>query len=87
MFKILFAAMPCLRYLRRRHRFFCGLLALLWVLMIHRPMPGLAQTAELNRYCQLSQAEVDVKESLRQQATDGDAVAIARYREIGRAHV
>ena len=78
--------MPCLRYLRRRHRFFCGLLALLWVLMIHRPMPGLAQTAELNRYCQLSQAEVDVKESLRQQATDGDAVAIARYRDLVKRH-
>ncbi|MEM8612594.1 MAG: hypothetical protein AAGF93_11285 [Cyanobacteria bacterium P01_H01_bin.105] len=78
--------MPFLRYLSKHRRFFCGLLALLCVVMVHHPTPGFAQAGELNRYCQLSQAEVDAKESVRQQAANGDTVAIAQYRDLLKRH-
>jgi Glycosyl hydrolase-like 10 len=50
--------------------------------------PGLTlpARAELNRYCQLSQAEVNRKETLRQQALNGDATAQAQYDEVIKQH-
>ena len=78
--------MVSLRHLSRSQRFLRGVLALLGVALIYRPMPGFAQANELNRYCQLSQAEVDAKEALRQQADSGDAVAIAQYGDLVKRH-
>lgn len=77
--------MLSLRYLSRR-RIGGGLFALLAVMLVHRPMPGSAQTSNLNQYCQFSQAEVDAKEALRQQAANGDAVAIAQYGDLIKRH-
>ncbi|MBE9067082.1 hypothetical protein IQ260_10490 [Leptolyngbya cf. ectocarpi LEGE 11479] len=69
-----------------RQRVWGGLLALLTVALVHRPMPGAAQASNLNQYCQLSQAEVDAKETLRQQAASGDATAIAQYEDLLKRH-
>lgn len=77
--------MVSLRYFGR-HRVWGGLLGLLTMVLVHRPMPGAAQTGNLNQYCQLSQAEVDAKETLRQQVTSGDAAAIAQYEELLKRH-
>ncbi|ESA36693.1 hypothetical protein N836_06435 [Leptolyngbya sp. Heron Island J] len=79
-------AMVNLWHLSKRYCLLVSLLALLSVVMLHRPTPGFAQAAELNRYCQLSQVEVDAKESLRQQAASGDAVAIAQYSDLLKRH-
>ncbi|MEL6229758.1 MAG: hypothetical protein AAFR24_07595 [Cyanobacteria bacterium J06627_3] len=78
--------MVSLRRLGRSRRFVAGLLALLSVVVLHRPMPIAAQAGELNQYCQLSQAEVDAKEAIRQQAASGDAVAIAQYGDLLKRH-
>ncbi|MEM9151852.1 MAG: hypothetical protein AAGB19_15545 [Cyanobacteria bacterium P01_F01_bin.3] len=78
--------MAFLQYLNKNHRLLAGMLALLGVAMVHRPLAGVAQASRLNRYCQLSQAEVDAKEAVRQQAGNGDAVAIAQYRELLKRH-
>ena len=78
--------MVSLRRLGRSRRFVAGLLALLSVVMLNRPMPSAAQTGELNQYCQLSQAEVDAKEAIRQQAASGDAGAIAQYGDLLKRH-
>ncbi|NEZ62209.1 hypothetical protein D0962_05365 [Leptolyngbyaceae cyanobacterium CCMR0082] len=78
--------MVCLRHLSKSQRLWCGLLVLLGGVMVHRPMPGFAQVGDLNQYCQLSQAEVDAKEAVRQQAANGDAVAIAQYRDLLKRH-
>ncbi|MBX2863403.1 MAG: family 10 glycosylhydrolase [Leptolyngbyaceae cyanobacterium MAG.088] len=69
---------------RLGHRFLAGMLAVLCVAMIHHPAQ--AQVGDLNRYCQLSQVEVDAKETLRQQAASGDAVAIAQYEDLLKRH-
>lgn len=69
-----------------RQRVWGGLLALLTVALVHRPMAGAAQASNLNQYCQLSQAEVDAKEMLRQQAASGDATAIAQYEGLLKRH-
>lgn len=68
------------------HRLCSGLLALLAVLMIQRPMPSKAQSDNLNQFCQFPQADVDAKESLRRQALAGDAVAIAQYGDLLKRH-
>lgn len=56
------------------------------IVLAQRTMPGVAQTSNLNQYCQLSQAEVDAKETLRQQAASGDAAAIAQYEDLLKRH-
>ncbi len=43
-------------------------------------------SASLNQYCQLSQSEIDRKESLRQAALLGDADAIAQYDQLLKQH-
>lgn len=62
------------------------MLALAGAALISHPMPGFAQSGNLNQYCQLSQAEVDAKEAIRQQAVNGDAVAIAQYGDLLKRH-
>ncbi len=75
-----------LQHLGQR-RIRCGLLALVAGLLVHRPMSGFAQTAaNLNQYCQFSQTEVDVKESMRRQAVSRDAIAIAQYGDLLKRH-
>ncbi|MBT9313841.1 hypothetical protein IXB50_00175 [Leptothoe spongobia TAU-MAC 1115] len=80
-----------LRHLSRSHCLLRGILvrgvlSLLGVALIHRPMPGFAQLGDLNQHCQLSQVEVDAKESVRQQAANGDALAIAQYGDLLKRH-
>ena len=64
--------------------FLAGLVVALAIAL--NPVPGAAQTGQLNSYCQLSQVEVDAKESLRQQAASGDTVAIAQYGDLLKRH-
>ncbi|MEA5463454.1 hypothetical protein [Leptothoe sp. PORK10 BA2] len=81
--------MVSLRRLGRSRRFLTVCLAaLLGVALVHWPMPGVAQVGDgnLNQYCQLSQAEVDAKEAVRQQAANGDVAAIAQYDNLVKRH-
>lgn len=85
--QFIFTVMLSLRFLSGSYRIFSGVLALLVVMLIHRPMPGSTQqVGPLNRYCQLSQGEVDAKESVRLQAASGDVVAIAQYSDLLKRH-
>ncbi|MEM9264643.1 MAG: hypothetical protein AAGA46_03890 [Cyanobacteria bacterium P01_F01_bin.13] len=77
--------MVSLQHLSRSH-LLRGMLALAGAALISHPMPGFAQSGNLNQYCQLSQAEVDAKEAIRQQAVNGDAVAIAQYGDLLKRH-
>ena len=67
-------------------RIWGGLLALAGIALVYRPIPAIAQVGELNQHCQLSQAEVNAKEAVRQQAANGDAVAIAQYADLLKRH-
>ena len=82
-------AMVSLRRFSKSRRFWTVFLAaLLGTALVYWPRPGVAQVGDgnLNQYCQLSQAEVDAKEAVRQQAASGDAVAIAQYGNLVKRH-
>lgn len=49
------------------------------------PVP--VQAAQLNRYCQLPQADADQKEALRVAGLQGDATAQKQYEEMSQQHV
>ena len=65
-----------------------SLLALAIATTVSGPQSALAQSeaSALNRYCQFSQAEIDRKETLRQQALGGSRDAIAQYEAVLQRH-
>ena len=56
-------------------------------LLLHSITALPVEAASVNRYCQLSQSDVDAKESLRVAALSGDATAERQYRELSAQHV
>lgn len=67
---------------RSSSKFILGLLAGTVVLATHGVVPEPAEATQLNRYCQVSQADADRKEALRVAATQGDLTAQRQYKAI-----